>query len=273
MPSRPKLLALDMDGTLLNSQKRISPRTIAALYGLAHSGVVITLSTGRGLAEIADYRDELSWLRYASLDGGALVYDLEAKRPIDALPIPDTLVLSCIGIGRREGVMVHMSTTTGSVVEHGYVERSDEFGVGIYQPMFDRRCERVDDIARYVQDHPCTVVKIDLFHLDSASRERTFGRLSAGSSLSLKRAEATSVECTPVGVNKATGLQKICELLDIGMGEVVAIGDADNDMDVLKAAGTAVAMGNANERIRMACDVVVADCDHDGIVEAIEWLF
>ena len=184
------------------------------------------MSTGRDLAEIADFRDELSWLRYASLNDGALVYDLEAKRPIDILPIPDTLVLSCIGIGRREGVMVHMSTTTGLVVEHGYVERSDEFGVGIYQPMFDRRCERVDDIARYAQGHPRSVVKIDLFHLDSESRERTFGRLSAGSSLSLKRAEATSVECTPAGVNKATGLQKICELLDIGMGEVVAIGDA-----------------------------------------------
>ena len=88
MLSRPRLLALDMDGTLLNSQKRISPRTITALHGLAHRGVVITLSTGRGLAEIADFRDELSWLRYASLDDGALVYDLEAKRPIDVLPIP-----------------------------------------------------------------------------------------------------------------------------------------------------------------------------------------
>ena len=100
------------------------------------------------------------------------MYDLEAKRPIDVLPIPDTLVLSCIGIGRREGVMVHMSTTTGSVVEHGYVERSDEFGVGIYQPMFDRRCERVDDIARYAQGHPRSVVKIDLFHLDSESQAK-----------------------------------------------------------------------------------------------------
>ena len=78
MPSRPKLLALDMDGTLLNSQKRISPQTEAALRGLVRRGVAVVLSTGRGLAEIADFKDELSWLTYASLDDGALVYDLQA---------------------------------------------------------------------------------------------------------------------------------------------------------------------------------------------------
>ena len=68
-------------------------------------------------------------------------------------------------------------------------------------------------------------------------------------------------------------LQILCDYLGIPTDETVAVGDADNDLDVLRAAGLAVAMGNANQHVKEVCDVVVADNDHDGIVEVINRFF
>ena len=61
----------------------------------------------------------------------------------------------------------------------------------------------------------------------------------------------------------------MCEFLDIPMEQTIAVGDADNDIDILTAAGLSIAMGNANETVKSICDVVVGDCDHDGCAEAI----
>ena len=91
--------------------------------------------------------------------------------------------------------------------------------------------------------------------------------------LQLSDAETTSLEISPPGVTKALGLQFLCDYLDIPIEETVAVGDADNDLDVLKAAGLSVAMGNANDRVKQLCDVQVADNDHDGIAEVIDRFF
>jgi hydroxymethylpyrimidine pyrophosphatase-like HAD family hydrolase len=81
--------------------------------------------------------------------------------------------------------------------------------------------------------------------------------------------EAASLELTPAGVSKALGLKLLCEHLGLSLAQCVAVGDAGNDLDVLQAAGHAVAMGNATPEARAVADEVVADNDHDGIAEVI----
>lgn len=93
---------------------------------------------------------------------------------------------------------------------------------------------------------------------------------SMGLSVSAVYSEIASLELTAAGVNKGTGLVKLCEHLGISVDETIAVGDADNDIAILKTAGLAVAMGNAEEYVKALADVVVADCDHDGCAEAIE---
>ncbi|EHF02374.1 hypothetical protein HMPREF1008_00779 [Olsenella sp. oral taxon 809 str. F0356] len=273
MLAKPRLLALDMDGTLLNSQKRVSPRTLSAVRELADSGVVVALSTGRGLAEIADYSRELAFLTHASLDSGGLVYDLRARRQIHLSPIPREELVACLDAAAAQDAMVHLATCALSVVQRGLIARCPEFNVGVYRPMFERNYTEVDDLRSYALAHADEVVKVDIHHHDAAARDRSRATLEATTTLALADAEVGSLECTPRGVNKASGLRRLCELLGVPMELAVAVGDDDNDLAVLRAAGMGVAMGNANERVRTACDLVVADCDHDGIVEVIERLF
>ena len=82
--------------------------------------------------------------------------------------------------------------------------------------------------------------------------------------------EKTSLEITPAGIDKGTALKKLCDLLDMDIQQVIAVGDAPNDHAILETAGLAVAMGNAIDSVRQLCQTVVADNDHHGVKEAID---
>ena len=86
----------------------------------------------------------------------------------------------------------------------------------------------------------------------------------------MANAEESSVEVNAKGIHKGIGLEKLCEYLNIPLSQTIVVGDADDDIEVLKKAGLAVAMGNANEKIKQLSDVIVSDNDHDGCVEVIE---
>ena len=81
--------------------------------------------------------------------------------------------------------------------------------------------------------------------------------------------EKTSLELSAAGVDKGAGLRTLCAHLGVPVEAAVAVGDSYNDAAVLRAAGLAVGMGNSPEPVRRLCDVIVADCDHDGVAEAI----
>ena len=146
------------------------------------------------------------------------------------------------------------------------------FQMSIYQSLYDRVATVVPDMETYVREHPGKSLKLCIFHRDPGTREQT-RRAVKHLGMELEDAETTSLEISPRGVTKGLGLQILCSYLGISIEESVAVGDADNDIDVLKTAGLSVAMGNANETVKDLCDVIVADNDHDGIVEVIDRFF
>ncbi|MBQ3434502.1 MAG: HAD hydrolase family protein, partial [Selenomonadaceae bacterium] len=146
------------------------------------------------------------------------------------------------------------------------------FGMGIYQGMFDRICDRFDDPKEYIRTHPGEVIKVNLYHRDKASRDRNFNRIEP-LNLSISYAEAFNLEMSPANITKASGLVELCEFLKIDLSESVAIGDADNDREILQTAGLSVAMGNASDEIKRLADFVTLDNDNDGVAFAIEKFF
>ena len=101
-----KLLALDMDGTLLDSRKQVLPKTAAALERLAAAGVAVAFSTGRGLAELSNYVPNLPFIKYGSCISGGLVYDFSNQRTIFAHPFETKLTLEVMAVARQEAPMV-----------------------------------------------------------------------------------------------------------------------------------------------------------------------
>ncbi|MDO4797702.1 MAG: Cof-type HAD-IIB family hydrolase [Coriobacteriales bacterium] len=269
-----KLLALDMDGTLLTSQKTVSAPTRDALERLAAAGTPIAYCSGRCFRELLDYPAQLPFVRYGVLASGAVVYDFNAQRTLDLHPLDAQVVEQTMAIADAEEHMTHVMSAAVSVVRPADIRRMDSFGMGVYQGMFEQICEKPDDLVQWVRMHPGEVVKLNFYHRDPAARDRNRERLAAsGLPLTLANAEQTSVECSPLGVSKARGLQTLAEYLGCTLADVVAVGDSDNDLAALEAVGMPVAMGNATPAIKHVARLTVLDNDHDGIVDVVEQLF
>ena len=268
-----KLLALDMDGTLLTSDKRMSARTIEALHRIADRGVHVCLSTGRAAVELEDYRDDMQGtIGLASLLSGGHILDLASRTTIAALPFETDTALAIAQQGLRENAMVVVLTTTQTATLAKDVERMDQLGLGIYKPLYRRHCNMCDDVLAFIADHRQEVCKVNLYHPSQDARDRSAAQL-AKLPIQAAYSEAASLECSPLGVSKASGLQMLCDHVGIGIESAVAVGDGLNDLDVLRVAGLSVAMGNAADEVKALADVVVADNDHDGIAEVVERFF
>ena len=91
--------------------------------------------------------------------------------------------------------------------------------------------------------------------------------------LTFSYAEETALEASPKGITKASGLLELCDFLKIDIAETVAVGDAPNDLEVLRTAGVAAVMGNATDEIKKFADFITDDNDHDGVIKVVEKFF
>lgn len=265
-----QLLALDMDGTLLTSDKRISPRTLEALRDASARGTTVALSTGRAINELAEYRLAfMDTVRYASLVSGGHVYDLATGQTIATCPFDTETALTIARQGLEENAMVHILTSSTTAATERDVNRMPEVGMGVYQSMFRKICTLVDNVQEYIEEHPGEICKVNLYHTSQESRQRTFDCLQ-GLDAHIALAEQTSLEFTPTGVDKAHGLRLLCDHLGCSLDECIVVGDGLNDVEVLEVAGLAVAMGNADDAVKELAHITVSDNDHDGIAEVVE---
>lgn len=266
--SKYKLIAFDMDGTLLNSKKQISEQTLEAVNRAFDAGKEVILSTGRCVAELREYFKLISGLRYVVCSSGAILYDVKEEKILYSNSISVELAEKILEASKKEDLMVHLLAIE-SIVQKRDVPQMERFGMGVYQPMYEKVTTQVDDIYAYYNEKPFEVPKLNLYHATAEGRDRTRERL-AGLDLVLADAEKTSLECSATGVTKGTGLLRLCDHLGIGIDETIAVGDADNDLNILETAGLAVAVGNANEHVKAVADAIVSDCDNDGCAEAID---
>ena len=261
--SQYQLIAFDMDGTLLNSNKQISPETLNAIKRATDAGKTVILCTGRNLAELNAFTEIIPGLRYLDCVSGACVYDLKEKKTLYSQALDPGIVKKLMEFGMEEGAMIHVLSER-SIIQKDQQSHMADFHMGIYQTMFDQITDKLENIYNSFCEEPFPVLKLNLYHRDEASRARTVERIkAAGLETALALAESTSLECSAKGIDKGVGLKKLCEHLGLPLEQTIAVGDADNDTMALKTAGLAVAMGNATEPIKALADVIVADCDHN----------
>lgn len=265
-----KLIAFDMDRTLLNSKKQISSATLAAIKKAHDAGKIIVLSTGRCLAELSSYTDQIPGLRYLVCASGSLVYDLEKEKVLFSDPLTQEQVRPILEIAALEKPMTHILSLR-SIVDPDDVAHMEDFHMEIFRSFFDEVADKCPNLKEKYFANPFPINKLNLYHRDAASCARTEAHIrKAGIAVTMVYEQGTSIEISPKGVTKASGLAHLCDHLGLSIAQAIAVGDSENDVDVLKKAGFSIAMGNAKPDIKALADAVVADCDHDGCVEAIE---
>lgn len=263
------LIAFDMDGTLLNSEKKISKDTLEMISLAEANGKAVCLSTGRCMPELNDYIPSIPGLRYIIGDSGTFIRDLKTGKDIYSRPLPEETASEILRriSGSGEDVMIHIHSEQ-SIAQRSHVARMTDYNMGVYQTMFERICFMPEDIIDFFMSAPFAPNKVNFYCRESEQRER-LRRMLSDLTIEFTYVEGCSLECTPVGTSKGKGLKYLCDSLAIPIERSIAVGDADNDLEMLSYAGLAVAMGNAKDNVKAVADVIVADNDSDGCAEAI----
>lgn len=223
-----ELIGFDMDGTILNSQKTISHRTLEAVNRAARMGKRVILSTGRCISELEEFRDVLANVSHYVCESGALIYDAVNQSILHSETLPRDLVEQVLETAAHEDVMVYMMSGGQALANASQVADTSHYHMGVYQEMMDRVVNKTDDIAALYRKHPFPVEKLNLFSASADIRERLHSRI-CGLPLAIAFAEGASLELSPLNVSKASGLVWLCGHLDIPLHQTIIVGDADND--------------------------------------------
>ena len=263
-----QLIAFDMDGTLLSSKKEVLASSREAIAQALRMGKVVAICTGRCPKMIELDHESIGDVRYAICCNGTILYDLAEHRVLSASSLEHDVLVRALDALGDEDAMIDAFSGSGFFCQTSHLESMERYNMAIYRELYRATGTLVEDIRAQLLDPAATYQKF-IFHCTSPeARERVLSRVG-DLPVETARSEVSSLEFSPAGVNKGTGLLALAELLGIPHDATIAVGDADNDLTMLEAAGLGVAMGNANEAARAAADVVVADNDHDGCAEAI----
>ncbi len=266
-----RIIALDMDGTLLTSDKKILPETLTDLKWISDKGVYLTYSTGRALVEMTEYFAQTPMIRYAICYSGAIIYDCQNREVIYRNEVPSDCFDKIISVAEKYNGMLTFLTETESIVSASDINHMDDFHMGVYQPMYLRVTRQVEDMRLESKSHQ-SITKINIYFRNIEDRHRGYAELK-DMPLTFALAEETSLEMNAEGVSKGAALQKLSSMLDIPTEQTIAIGDADNDRAMLCSAGLSVVMGNARSDIKKLAHIVTNTNDANGVGEAIRGIF
>ena len=264
-----QLIALDIDGTLLNSKLELTPGNRAAIRRAAKAGKHVVLSTGRCLSEIRDIVEDVPEIRYMVCENGSCVYDRKYDHTLHVAPIPPKEIRYILDImkGERAAIQVfHENQSYFNQPDENFV---DACKVSAYRETFRRTA--VFDVKLF-DDYgarPFRIEKMNLYFEDAGSLERVHALL-AKRPLKLALSFGYMLEIVSEHADKGWGLRELCGHLRIPIESAIAVGDSMNDIEILRAAGFSAAMGNACPEAKAAAHIVAPDCDHDGAAWVIE---
>ena len=272
----PKMIALDLDGTLFSSTGEVTPYTKEQIRLAAERQITIVISTGRPFAGLPFETAKELGIEYAITANGAAVYRIADRACLleDGIPPQEASELCC-SLSQKHlhlDAFIHGDAYTQSSTFY-IIRHSRILPESVKNYILTTR-NQVSDLASYIQENHLILQKATLtFEQESdgtlIDREETKEMLLSHPNVHVVCGGYHNLEFTRAGVTKGKGLQFLCNYLNIPIEQSMACGDSENDLDILKAAGYSVAMENADEEIKSVCDFVTASCDNDGVGRVI----
>lgn len=262
-PAGPRLVATDLDGTLLGPDGAVSERTRAVLAALDERGVPVVFVTGRPVRWMESLWAEVGGHGLAICSNGGIVYDVSEHTVRTALTIdPDTAVEVGRALRRAvPGTAFALEKTGGFAREPDFLPRVSpptEIPVGPLEQIVDGTVVKL--LARHEEHLPEPFWQL----VDEVVGSLVTTTWSSVGAL---------VEMSASGVTKASTLERLCHELGVASADVVAFGDMPNDIPLLRWAGRSFAMANAHDAVRASATDVAPGHDEDGVAVVLEELF
>ena len=269
-----RLIALDLDGTLLNTNKELSPRNAAALERAAAQGVEIVPTTGRFFTGMPEVIQKLPYLHYAITINGAQVYDIARDCAVARTEMPVDLALRIMEYLDRQPVVYDCYQENWGYMTRDFQLHIDDFTPDPhYREMVRRLRTPVPELKAWLKERNRGVQKIQLFTPDPELRKKLLKDLAEEfPEAAVTSSVPTNIEINAADAHKGRALQQLADYLGLDISQTAAFGDGLNDVTMLRQAGLGVAMANAWPEALAAADVVTASCDEDGVARELEKL-
>lgn len=240
--ARYRLLALDLDGTLLNDRSEISPANEEWVRRAREAGITVIVSTGRGFESALPFAEQLGLDGpMINVNGGEIwrkPYQLHRRTLLDA------------------DVVMRL---------HRLAEQHGDTWFWAYST------ENIYNKERWVDDTPSRHWLKFGYHTENLDvLEAILGEIRTWGGLEITNSSPFNIEINPEGVSKAAAIEEVCRMIGCDMSEAVAVGDSLNDIAAIRACGLGVAMGNAQEEVKAAADVVTGTHLEDGVAYMIQ---
>lgn len=265
-----RLICLDMDGTLLDDDHVTVPgRNVAALRAAAERGAETAIASGRAWDLLRDVHEQLGVTRYAVLSNGAAVLDVTTGEWLYRNCLPDQVRAPLIELLLDWRLPFEVYCQGKNYIQ---LDRRQQVLSYALSPQFRTVLERCSQLPEQINEAlPAgTVEKIHVFYVPPERREELKRQALAWGPLSITNSFGDNMEFTAAGVNKGTAIQALCARLGIGPEQVMAFGDAGNDLEMLRWVGWSFAMANGSREARAAARYVTGTNHEAGVGMAVE---
>lgn len=262
MPSAYKLVVMDVDGTLVDRERRISARNAKALVAARQRGIRLTLASGRSFESITPFAQAVGVDAPLILYNGCRLQDFSSKRILEDHRLPLVQAQRALKLLPRFDLHVNLY-----IYDRVFIREVTEAARASMQKD-NVTAEPVGDLLAFLKEDPTKLLLIgEPVELERFRRKYLEDLASPPELVS---SEPDYLEILPAGVSKGQALISLCSRLDILPQEVVAFGDGLNDLEMLKWSGLGVAMANAHPELKAAAGYVTAGNEEDGVAKAIE---
>ncbi|MCR5404628.1 MAG: Cof-type HAD-IIB family hydrolase [Butyrivibrio sp.] len=262
-----KIFFFDLDGTLLNSEKRITSKTMEALRTFTDAGNYFCINTGRQMDSARAVYDGLSLSFKGSFlcgSNGTEIYSVDEDKYVYRTGVPLELVPKIMDLA--DSMDVHCHTYNADHI----VTRHDNECIKYYRRVIKTPYIVTGDVLKYVTEPPSKMISIELHDHEKQERFREALQELVGDKITLLYSNPYYLEIFPSEAGKGSAVKRLADILGVDLKDTYAAGDEQNDVSMIEAAGCGIAMANATDFVKSRADVVTQlDNDHDGLAEFI----
>ena len=266
-----KLIVLDLDGTLLNSKKELSPGNFAALEAAAAKGIYVVPCTGRFFKAMPECIRSLPFLHYAITINGAEIYDVQADKALYTAPITPEQADRIFAVLDTLPVIYDCFQDGWGWMDRKFYEISDQFAAADTAPGYIQNTRTpVENFRQVIKARGRGVQKIQMFFQDPELRIQMLEELPKWfPELNITASISNNIEINSSEAHKGNALLELCRYLQIDPSQTMAFGDGLNDLTMLQTAAVGVAMGNAVPRAKELANYITDTNDNDGVAKAV----
>ena len=262
-----KIFFFDLDGTLLNKEKIITPKTMDALYKFTEAGNHFCINTGRAIDSAKAVYNGLGLDFKGSFlcgSNGTEIYSVDEDRYVYKTGVPIEMVEGILDLADEYGVHCHTYNETHIVSRH------DGECMDYYRRVIKTPLIVTDDVTSYLQGPPSKMIAIELHDHDKQERFRKALYEKTEGKLTLLYSNPYYMEIFPAEAGKGSAVKRLADILGISDKDTLAAGDEQNDISMIEAAGLGIAMINGTEIVKKSADVITTeDNNHDGLARFI----